>query len=144
MVIRLLAGLIAAVALWSAISAGTRTGSYWGVLIVLAAAGAFLFLEARPRRGTALYAFQYLFVRLLLALAVIGLGIFAIYLGLSELVEPLQFGRIRLDLASRVIRQLVGSPGLSILFCAIGAWLIFKGFRMLPGSSLRSSHKSSN
>jgi hypothetical protein len=72
-------------------------------------------------------------------LAVIGLGIFIIYLGVSELTEPLQFDRPRRDAAVYVIRQLVGSLGLAILLVVFGAIVIFRGYRMLPGSGTQKS-----
>jgi hypothetical protein len=132
LIFRILVGAMMAFAAFASFQAGEGTGKYVGPAIVLAAAACFWFLEIRPTRGSALYAFQYLLLRSLSALLVIGLGITLIYFGISELTSPVVFNRPLPEAVAGVVRGVFGSIGVTAVLGVAGVAAIVGGLRLLP------------
>jgi hypothetical protein len=126
---RALATAITFIVAFLGIAGGIKTGNY-SPLLMLVPCGLFWFLELRFTAGTTAHAFQYVTIRVLTSLVVVGAGVYLIYLGISELSEPVSVSRLRVF--AYAVRALVGSEGLAALLFVLGAITVVSGLRIFP------------
>jgi hypothetical protein len=141
LIFRILVAAMMAFAAFASFQAGEGTGKYLAPAIVLAAAACFWFLELRPTRGSALYAFQHLLLRSLSALLVVGFGITLICFGISELASPLVFNRPLPEAVAGVVRGVFGPIGVTAVLGVAGVAAIVGGLRLLPFRMGRSARE---
>lgn len=119
------------IAILSALWLGSKNGNYWPFTLVLGAVALYWFLEWPSRRGTTTFAIQDTSSQVLIGVALIGIGIFTLWLGFSEFSEPVKFHWMIPNLLTNLIRNSVGSIGVSLLLWWIGCGIIFSGLRSL-------------
>lgn len=135
----LVVAIVVFVAFLSAISAGGRTGNYWGGIVVFFAASLYLLLEWPSRKGSSLSSVQYGVTHTLIGFFFMTVGIFTIWQGFSEFTKPVIFSRSLSNLVIQVIRDTFGSIGVSVLLWLVGYAIAIIGVRLL-----RFSPKPSN
>lgn len=126
------------IAVLSAIWAGTHTGNYWGVPIVLVAAFLYWFLEWPSHQNSTISVLQYGITRILAGLVVCGLGAFSIWMGVAEMSAPVTFFYKLSNLIANFIRDVVGSIWVSFILWWVGGALMVSGIRLLKPLTLRS------
>ena len=126
---RILAAMVTAIVAFLGIVGGAKTGNY-SPLLALIPCGLFWFIELQFRPGIAAYTIQYFFIRVASASIISGMGAFLIYLGVSELSEPVAFTRFSYRVISDAIRHLLGSEGLAVLLFLAGVFFMIAGIRM--------------
>lgn len=134
--------LIAAIMLVAVISAtwaGTSTGNYWGIPIVLVAAFLYWFLEWPARRSSTVSALQYGITRILAGLVFSGLGALSIWLGFAEISAPVTFSFIPTRIIFGFIRNTAGSIWITLIFWWCGGTFMVYGYRLLKPLTIRSS-----
>ncbi|MES1982097.1 MAG: hypothetical protein V4443_06435 [Pseudomonadota bacterium] len=136
--INILIAAIMLVAVISATWAGTRTGNYWGIPIVLVAAFLYWFGEWPARQSSTISALQYGITRILAGLVFSGLGAFGIWLGLAEISAPVTFAFIPTRIILGFIRDTAGSIWITLILWWFGGTLMVSGYRLLKPLTLRS------
>jgi hypothetical protein len=137
--INILIAAIMLVAFISATWAGTRTGNYWGIPIVLVAAFLYWFLEWPSRQNSTMSVLQYGITRILAGLVFSGLGALAIWLGVAEISAPVTFVFMPTKIIFNLIRDTAGSIWVTLIFWWSGGMLMVSGYRLLKPLTLRSS-----
>ena len=136
--INILLTLIVLSAFLSACWLGLRTGNYWSVAFVLFVVALYYFLTWSLQQNSSMHFVQQFAINTLIGLAIMGLGCMAIWLGISEFSAPIDFSRTLPNLAVNLVRNTLGSIGVSLLMWWFGGVLIFVAIGRLRVSKLAS------
>jgi len=117
---------------------GVRVGNYRPVLFLLFVVVLYFFLTWPFQKNSSIDFIQRYVINVLTALAIMLVGLMLIWLGISEFSAPIDFSRRRFDLVNNLIRNTVGSIGVSVLMWFFGGALIFVAIGRLRVSKLRS------
>jgi len=140
--VNLLLTLIVFSAFISACWLGVRTGNYWAVVFILFVVALYYFLTWSFQQNSSMHFVQQFSINTLIGLAIMGVGFMAIWLGISEFSAPIDFSRTIPHLAVNLIRNTMGSIGVSLLMWWFGGVLIFVAIARLRVSKLASPNPS--
>ena len=121
---------------------GLRTGNYWPALFISFVVVLYYSLTWPFKTGSLRLSIQQLIINTFVGLAIIGGGIFSIFLGFSEFSAPVHFSLALSNLIANLIRNTIGSFGVSLLMWCVGCMFIFVGVGRLRLSKLSSSNPS--
>jgi cation transport ATPase len=141
-IVNILLTLIVLIAFLSACWLSVKTDNYWAVIFILVVVGLYFFLTWSFKRGSLKLSAQQFTINTLIGLAIMGCGITLMWLGFSEFSAPVHFSRTFSNLIANLIRNTIGSIGVSLLMWWFGGVFIFMAIERLRPSKHASPNPS--
>lgn len=140
--LNILLTLIVLGAFLSACWLGVRTGNHWAVVFIFFIVALYFFLTRSFQYSSSMHVIQLFSANTLIGLVIMGIGVMAVWLGISELSVPVHFSRTLSNLIANSIRNTIGSIGVSLLMWWFGVVLIFIAIGRLRVSKPTSPNPS--